>query len=248
MAKFLVAFASVDLEQLTLEQITQFLVSLQKREKISVAYQKQIVATIAKFYQLYYNKHLDLTVLYPHKKAKPLPRYLTIPEVKRLLNQCNNIKHLCILNILYGCGLRVSEVVSLKIIDIDSAAMRLMVRNAKGQKDRVVPLPKTLLDNLRTYYMAFRPKHFLFEGQKGAAYSVKSIQQLTKKYARMAQINKLVTPHILRHSYATHQLENVVNIRYVQELLGHNSIKTTEVYTHISKVTQNSLVNPLDKL
>lgn len=107
LAKFLVAFASVDLEQLTLEQITQFLVSLQKREKISVAYQKQIVATIAKFYQLYYNKHLDLTVLYPHKKANPLPRYLTIPEVKRLLNQCNNIKHLCILNILYGCGLRV---------------------------------------------------------------------------------------------------------------------------------------------
>ena len=96
--------------------------------------------------------------------------------------------------------------------------------------------------------MAFRPKYFLFEGQSGAAYSVKSIQQLTKKYARKAQISKTVTPHILRHSYATHQLENGVNIRYVQELLGHNSIKTTEVYTHISKVTKDSLANPLDKL
>ncbi len=248
LAKFLAAFASFDLEHLKLEQITQFLVSLQKKQKISIAYQKQILATIAKFYQLYYNKRIDLTALYPHRKAKPLPRYLTITEVKRLLNQCNNIKHLCILNILYGCGLRVSEVVALKIVDVDSAAMRLMVRNAKGQKDRVVPLPKILLENLRTYYMAFRPKYFLFEGQSGATYSVKSIQQLTKKYARKAQISKTVTPHILRHSYATHQLENGVNIRYVQELLGHNSIKTTEVYTHISKVTQDSLANPLDKL
>ena len=155
---------------------------------------------------------------------------------------------MCVLKILYGCGLRVSEVVALKIEDIDSSAMRLLVRNAKGQKDRVVPLPKSLLENLRRYYKIYRPKTYLFEGQKKARYSVKSVQEATKKYALEAQIKKKVTPHMLRHSYATHQLENGVNIRHIQELLGHNSIKTTEIYTHISKVSKEKIANPLDQL
>ena len=155
---------------------------------------------------------------------------------------------MCILKILYGCGLRVSEVVALKIEDVDSSEMRLLVRNAKGQKDRVVPLPNLLLGDLRDYYSAFRPKKYLFEGQKGGQYSAKSVQEMTKKYAFAAQIKKKVTPHILRHSYATHQLENGINIRYLQELMGHQSIKTTEVYTHVSKVTKGKLANPLDQL
>jgi site-specific recombinase XerD len=144
--------------------------------------------------------------------------------------------------------LRVSEVIALKIIDIDSSAMRLMVRAAKGKKDRALPLPKTLLHNLRQYYLAYRPKEYLFEGQRGGKYTAKSIQNFIKKYAREANIKKSVTPHILRHSYATHQLENGINIRYVQELLGHNSVKTTELYTHLSKISKNKITSPLDKL
>lgn len=123
-----------------------------------------------------------------------------------------------------------------------------MVRAAKGKKDRVLPLPLTLLENLRQYYIAYRPEYYLFEGQKGGKYSAKSIQSFIKKYAREANIQKSVTPHMLRHSYATHQLENGINIRYVQELLGHNSIKTTELYTHVTKISKNNITSPLDQL
>ena len=187
-------------------------------------------------------------MLYPKRKSKPLPKYLTVPEVKRLLLQCTNLKHGCILKILYGCGLRVSEVIALKITDIDSSAMRLMVCAAKGKKDRALPLPKTLLHNLRQYYTAYRPKTYLFEGQSGGKYTAKSIQNFIKKYAREANIQKSVTPHMLRHSYATHQLENGINIRYVQELLGHNSVKTTELYTYLTKISKNKITSPLDQL
>jgi integrase/recombinase XerD len=144
--------------------------------------------------------------------------------------------------------LRVSEVIALKIADIDSAAMRIYIRAAKGKKDRVVPLPQTLLHNLRQYYLVYCPKDYLFEGQNGGNYSAKSIQSFIKKYARVAKIQKSVTPHMLRHSYATHQLENGVNIRYAQALLGHNSIKTTELYTHEIKISKNNIASPLDQL
>ena len=248
LAKFLWAFSDKNLAHLTLEDFSSFLIKLQSEQQISSAYQRQIIASIDKFYQLFYNRKLDLAALYPRPKAKVLPKYLTITEIKQLFSHCYNLKHLCVLQILYGCGLRVSEVVRLKITDIDSIAMRVLVEHAKGQKDRVVPLPKLLLENLRQYYKNYRPKTYLFEGQNGGKYSVKSIQEITKKCALAAGIQKKVTPHMLRHSYATHQLENGVNIRYIQTLLGHNSIKTTEIYTNISKVTKGSLANPLDQL
>ena len=117
-----------------------------------------------------------------------------------------------------------------------------------GSEKHVTTLVRLLLENLRQYYKNYRPKTYLFEGQNGGKYSVKSIQEITKKCALAAGIQKRVTPHMLRHSYATHQLENGVNIRYIQTILGHNSIKTTDIYTHISKVTKGSLANPLDQL
>ena len=248
LSKFLIAFQKQDLEQVTVQQVQLFIHHLQTKHHISAVYQRQILASITKFYTLFYNRSIDLSLLYPKRKAKPLPKYLTVSEVKRLLSLCRNLKHLCILQILYGCGLRVSEVLALKIADIDSDAMCLMVREAKGKKDRALPLPQTLLYNLRQYYLAYRPEVYLFEGQKGGEYTAKSIQNFIKKYAREAKIQKSVTPHMLRHSYATHQLENGVNIRYVQELLGHNSIKTTELYTHVTKISKNKIASPLDHL
>ena len=248
LSKFLIAFQKQDLEQVTVQQVQLFIHHLQTKHHISAVYQRQILASITKFYTLFYNRSIDLSLLYPKRKAKPLPKYLTVSEVKRLLSLCRNLKHLCILQILYGCGLRVSEVLALKIADIDSDAMCLMVREAKGKKDRALPLPQTLLYNLRQYYLAYRPEVYLFEGQNGGKYSAKSIQNFIKKYAREAKIQKSVTPHMLRHSYATHQLENGVNIRYVQELLGHNSIKTTELYTHVTKISKNKIASPLDQL
>ncbi len=248
LSKFLIAFQQYDLEQITVQQIQNFMHNLQVKHHISSIYQKQILASITKFYLLYYNRKLNLSALYPKRNSKPLPKYLSALEVKRLLKQCTNLKHTCILKILYGCGLRVSEVIALKIADIDSSAMRVMVRAAKGKKDRVLPLPQTLLQNLRQYYLAYRPKDYLFEGQYGGKYTAKSIQNFIKKYARGANLQKSVTPHMLRHSYATHQLENGINIRYVQELLGHNSIKTTELYTHVTKISKNNITSPLDQL
>lgn len=248
LTKFLLAFQNKNLEQLSVQEIAHFLSTLQQKQKLSPAYQRQILASITKFYHLFFNKRLDLSVLYPKRRKKTLPKYLSVLEIKRLFSHCKNLKHLCILQCLYGCGLRVSEVIALKISDIDSTTMCVLVRNAKGQKDRVVPLPKSLLKNLRNYYSSFKPKRYLFEGQKRAQYSSKSIQEVTKKYAFKAQIRKKVTPHMLRHSYATHQLENGVNIRHIQALLGHNSIKTTEIYTHISKVSKEKIANPLDQL
>ena len=248
LSKFLIAFEQHDLEHVSVQQIQNFMHHLHAKHHISAVYQKQILASISKFYLLYYNRKLQFSSLYPKRKSKPLPKYLTVLEVKRLLQQCTNLKHLCILKICYGCGLRVSEVVALKITDIDSSSMRLTVHVAKGNKDRVLPLPLTLLQNLQQYFTVYSPKCYLFEGQNDGKYTAKSIQNFIKIYARKANIKKSVTPHMLRHSYATHQLENGIDISYVQELLGHNSIKTTELYTHVVKISKNNITSPLDQL
>jgi len=157
-----------------------------------------------------------MSFLYPKRKTKALPKYLTVLEIKRLFSHCQNLKHLCVLQCFYCCDLRIYEVVALKIVDIDSTAMRILLSNAKGKKDRVVPFPKSLLKNLRNYYKSYKLKSYLFlKRQKRVQYSIKSVQEVTKKYDFEAEIKKKVTPHILRHSYATHQLENRVNIRYI---------------------------------
>ena len=246
LAKFFNAFESFELEHITQAQIQDFINSLQDKHNISAVYQRQILASISKFYMLHHNRKLDLSVLYPKRKSKPLPKYLTIPEVKKLIHQCRNLKHLCVIKLLYGCGLRVSEVLTLNIEDIDFHAMYLTVRSSKSIEDRVLTLPKSLLQDLHQYYIAYRPKDYLFEGQEGGKYSSRSIQNFIKKYAQKAHIEKSVTPHMLRHSYAIHQLENGINISCLQVLLGHKSIKTTELYTHIVKVSKYRIKSPLD--
>ena len=246
--KFLIAFKNDDLNQISIQNLQVYIRQLQFQDNISAAYQKQILATIDKFYVFYFQRKLNLSSLYPKQESYPLPKYLTVPEIKRLLSHCNNLKHLCVLKIMYGCGMRVSEVISLKLKDIDSKGMYLHIRSPKDKKDRIVPLPKSLLLSLREYIKVYCPKHYLFEGQQVEYYSVKSIQNFIKKYARAAKIKKNVTPYMLRHSYATHQMEKGVDIRYVQDFLGHKSIKTTERYTHITNVSKNGMVNPLDQL
>ena len=246
--KFLTAFKNDDLNQISIQNLQGYIRQLQFQDNISAAYQKQILAIIDKFYVFYFQRKLNLSSLYPKQESYPLPKYLTVPEVKRLLLHCNNLKHLCILKIMYGCGLRVSEVISLKLEDIDSKGMHLHIRSPNDKKDRTVPLPKSLLLSLREYNKVYCPKHYLFEGQQAEFYSVKSIQNFIKKYARAAKIKKNVTPYMLRHSYATHQIEKGVDIRYVQDFLGHKSINTTERYTHITNVSKNGMVNPLDQL
>jgi len=218
------------------------------KHAVSHSYQRMIVASIDKFYQLVVGVELNLKHLYPSRKIHSLPKYLSIDEIKRMIDLTTNQKHKCIIKLLYGCGLRLSELLNLKITDINSGNMVVHIRNSKGNKDRVVMLSNQLLEDLRKYFLAYNPKEYLIEGQGGGLYSEKSVQTVVKDAAVRAGIKKQVTPHMLRHSFATHLLENGTDIRYIQQLLGHSSIKTTEIYTHVTDVSKSKIKSPLDFL
>jgi len=188
-------------------------------------------------------------------KPKYLPTVLSLIEVKTLIDVTNNLKHKSILSTIYGCGLRISEVLNLTLYDIDSQRSCIKIRHAKGKKDRHVPLPNELLILLRSYYKAYRPTHYLFEGKgkqstenQPIKYTTSSVRAILKKAVKRSAIIKHVTPHTLRHSYATHLYEHGVSLRSIQVLLGHNSSKTTEIYTHVSNTHITNTPSPLSFL
>jgi len=182
------------------------------------------------------------------KKQQALPKMLSKTEITKLFKQISNKKHLLILKLVYGMGLRVSEVVNIKISHIDSDRMQVLIPNAKGKKDRYVSLPETVLESLRNYYKENKPTDYLFEGQYGGPYSTGSVQAIFKRAMKAAKINKHIGIHGLRHSYATHLLESGADIRFIQELLGHHSIKTTQIYTHVTATRAGDIKSPLDNL
>lgn len=153
------------------------------------------------------------------------------------------------LGLIYACGLRRSELLNLKPIDIDSKRGLLIIRQAKGMKDRVAPISAKVINMLRTYYKSHKPSLWLFEGQNaGEQYSETSLAKVLKMSCKKAKITKSVTLHWLRHSYATHLLESGTDLRYIQELLGHKSSKTTEIYTHVSTTSLQNIKSPFDDL
>ena len=178
----------------------------------------------------------------------PLPVVLSKFEVKRLLNAVSNLKHLAILSLIYSAGLRISEAINMKIKDIDSERGLIYIKNAKGRKDRVVNLSPTLLILLRKYVKEYRPRDYLFNGQGSEQYAAESIRNIFRKAVKKAGIKKPVRVHTLRHSFATHMLEKGVDIRYIQEILGHSDPKTTMIYTHVSERKITTFINPLDDL
>ena len=171
---------------------------------------------------------------------------LSPSEVQRILCNVANLKHRCILMTLYSGGLRRSELINLKIGDIDSERMLIRIRNSKGNKDRCTLLSENLLVLLRLYYRTYKPKTWLFEGPGGKQYSATSVENIFRRALKKAGISKHATPHTLRHSFATHLLEQGVNLRYIQELLGHSSSRTTEIYTRVSTSKLSQIINPLD--
>ena len=181
----------------------------------------------------------------PRKKRK-LPVVLSKKEIASIIKNANNLKHKCIISLLYSAGLRRSELLNLKLTDIESERMLIKVRDAKGNKDRYTLLSETVLKELRVYYKQYKPNLYLFEGQTKEQYSPNSVGKVVSNTARKAGIRIPVSAHILRHSFATHLLESGVDIRYIQLLLGHNSTKTTEIYTHVAKNSFNFIKNPLD--
>jgi integrase/recombinase XerD len=165
------------------------------------------------------------------RKREILPKVISLEEVQSIIKNTNNIKHRCIVSLLYSAGLRRSELLNLKMEDIDSKRMVITVKNGKGNKDRQTILSESVLKDLRKYFLEWKPKIYLFESPEGNPYSPESIVKIIKNAARKANIKKNITPHMLRHSFATHLLENGTDLRYIQVLLEHSSTRTTEIYT-----------------
>jgi len=182
------------------------------------------------------------------KKREILPKALSKEDIARIFAKVDNPKHLLMLKLCYGMGLRVSEIINLKITNIDSKRMLVHIENAKGKKDRYVALPASILELLRSYYLAYHPKIYLFEGQYGGQYSIRSAQIVFKDALRKAKINKTVGIHGLRHSYATHLLEAGTDMTFIQKLLGHSDLKTTAIYAKVSNRQLGNVKSPLDDL
>lgn len=183
----------------------------------------------------------------PSKKHL-FPKVLSKNEILRLFGQVDNLKHQIILKLCYGMGLRVSEIVNLKISNIDSGRMLVHIENSKGKKDRYVPLPETILETLRDYFREYRPKEFLFEGQYGGQYSIRSVQAIFKTAMKKAKIKKTIGIHGLRHSYATHLLEAGTDMVFIQKLLGHKDVRTTQIYAKVTNKQLAKVKSPLDDL
>jgi len=183
----------------------------------------------------------------PRKKA-PLPKVISQEEVKQLLSVISNLKHRCIVQTLYSAGLRRGELLRLRPHHIDSKRMVIKVEDGKGGKDRLTLLSPTLLENLREYIKQYKPREYLFEGDKGGQYTASSVRSIIKKASEKAGIAQHVTPHVLRHSFATHLLEANTDLRYIQMLLGHGSTTTTEIYTHVATRNISQITSPLDSL
>lgn len=236
-------------DQITNEDIVVFNNAYVLARGYSISFQNQVLSAIRLFFQIIKDSQLDLSELRRPRKERQLPNVLSKEEVKRILEAPVNLKHRTMLALTYGCGLRRSEVLALAVGSVDSQRNVLLIRQSKGRKDRVVPLSAKLLTLLREYYKAYRPQQWLFEGQKaGSRYSATSLQSVLKHAAAKAGIGKPVTLHWLRHSYATHLLEAGTDLRYIQELLGHNSSRTTEIYTHVSIRNLQNIQSPFDLL
>jgi site-specific recombinase XerD len=243
------SFSHENIIELDADDINNYLTTLMKNQRISASQQNQRINAI----KFYYEKVLGRERMYWQidrpKREHRLPEVLSKAEVKRIINSCNNLKHRCILSLIYSAGLRRSELINLKIIDINSDRGLICIKAAKGKKDRYSLLSIALLEELRIYYKQYRPLTWLFEGQEpNTKYSPTSIANILNKACLKAKINRRITPHMLRHSFATHLLEQGTDLRYIQTLLGHSSSKTTEIYTHVSNKNLGQIKNPIDDI
>ncbi|GAB1416300.1 site-specific integrase [Paludibacter sp.] len=235
--------------EITNEDMVRFVHLYMIPRKLSQSYQNQAVNAARLFFKtIHSSKVITEQIERPRRKHK-LPNVLSKEEVAAILKASRNFKHRTMLSLIYACGLRRSELLNLRPENIDSKRHLLIILNAKGKKDRVVPISDRIIDMLREYYKMYRPKVWLFQGQEeGEQYSETSLQKVLKNALIAAKIRKPVTLHWLRHSYATHLLESGTDLRYIQELLGHKSSKTTEIYTHVTEKSLLKITSPFDDL
>lgn len=219
------------------------------KRKLSSSYQNQVLNAIKLFFSIIKDKKLELEKLHRPRKEHKLPNVLTKEEVKQILEVHRNSKHKVMLSLIYSCGLRRSELLNLKPLDVDSKRGVLIIRQSKGMKDRIAPLSEKVVVMLRQYYIEYKPKVWLFEGQRaGEKYDERSLANVLKQALAKLKMKKPVSLHWLRHSYATHLLEAGTDLRYIQEILGHKSSRTTEIYTHVSTKSIQNIKSPFDDL
>lgn len=243
--QFINHYKDSDLHVLDEDDIRAYLQQLIARG-MSNSYLNQAINAIKFYYEVVCGMPNRFYGLERPRKEHKLPNVISKEEVVALIKSTNNIKHRCIVELLYSAGLRRSELLNLKINNIDSKRMLIRVNGSKGNKDRQTLLSHTALEHLRSYFKKWKPRKYLFEGRGNTQYSGTSVLKVVKNAARKAKLKRKVTPHMLRHSFATHLLESGVDIRQIQVLLGHASTKTTEIYTHVATNTFKTIKNPLD--
>ena len=212
----------------------------------AVSTHRQMVSALKHFAYFYPACAINTEAIFMPRKDRKLPEILSIQEVLSLIEVTKNIKHKTIIAMLYGSGLRIGELLHLQLKDFDFDRDQLHIRNAKGRKDRYATIAKSLHPLLKSYYTSYKPTVYFIENPNGGLYSAGSVRSFLKKSCRAAGINKKVTPHTLRHSYATHLLEQGTDIRYIQELLGHSKPETTMIYTHVTQKSLRDIKSPLD--
>lgn len=218
---------------------------VQKKE-YSISTHRQLIGALNHFSILFCNEDFKQSGLRRPKKNKSLPAVLSQKEVISLIRCTANLKHRAIIALLYSAGLRIGEGINLRLSDIDLDRMQLRIHLGKGRKDRYVGVAKSFLPLLNNYLATYQPKVYFIEGKEGAQYTASSIRKFLHRACKAAGIHKKITPHSLRHSYATHLIENGVGLRHVQELLGHSKPETTMIYTHIAKKDLLQIKSPLD--
>ncbi len=230
----------------TESELFDYIYHLIHNKKLAYSTQRQLISAFKLYYSEILSQPINLDRILPAKKPFKIPVVLSKKDVLKMIDSTKNLKHQCILVALYSGGIRVGELINLKIKDIDSTRMVISIVQGKGAKDRLIPLSQRFLLLLRKYYKEYQPSGYLFEGLHGNQYSTTSVNQIVKKAAKKAGITKNVSAHALRHCYATHLLENGTDIRVIQELLGHRSIKTTMIYTHVAKKNLLNVTSPFD--
>lgn len=230
------------------KELEEFFHHCKRELGYSYSMMKQLLASVKFLYEEVLKERVDFDFNIKMKKPSRIPVVLSVQEVERFLNSFTNLKHKSIFTLIYSAGLRIGELQNLKIKDIDSDRMQIRIHQGKGQKDRYSILSEKVLDILREYVKKYRPKEYLFEGQGGGKYSASSIQTLMRKHKNICRINKKATPHTLRHSFATHLLDNGTDTRFIQELLGHKHISTTQIYTHVSSRSLKDVQSPVENL
>lgn len=245
---FLQFYYDKDLELITNQDVKYYNYERIIKRHASTVLQNQFVTALKLFLKTVRESKIIVENVERAKKHRKLPVVFSKPEVEKILNSTQNQKHKTMLLLTYGCGLRRSEVSNLYLSDILTDRKLIMIRKAKGQKDRVVPISDKLIESLKAYYKIYKPKKYIFETSQGKRYHPETFYKIFKRTLEKSRIKKNVGLHCLRHSYATHLMESGTDLRHIQTILGHKSLKTTEIYTHVSNHNLSSIISPADDL